>query len=126
MLRYRFSPRVALSADPGVLIGLNRRGELVNNVQGNATELITIPVKLQLQASPQLELDLTTGLDGSVSNPSFGDSYRIPVGIGFTFAFNHRVDAGADFTFGNPLGNQAPNTARTDLRYLGLRLAIRL
>jgi hypothetical protein len=126
--RYRLGDKLAVLFDPGVLIGFNGRGQRVampSNGKGNATELISVPVQLEIQPTPQLEVALITNLVGSVSDPGFGDSYRIPLGAGATFALNHKLDVGGDFIFTNVLGKQGMNVGRLDERVAVVRVAFR-
>jgi hypothetical protein len=98
-LRYRVG-NLAVLADPGVLFGFNDRGD-----GKNATELVSVPLALEAQATDALEIHLTSGLTGSLSSPSFGNSFAIPVGAGATYALGHALDVGADVELANALGH---------------------
>lgn len=124
-MRYRVGPKLAVLADPGVLIGFNKRGATSG---GNATEVLSIPIQLEAQLTPQLEAALTTNLVGSLSDPSFGNDYRIPLGVAVTYAASHVLDLGAQFVFTNVLGHQASGAmapGRLDERVVVLRVAFR-
>ena len=81
--------------DPALLIGLNNRDI------GNK-EAINIPARFGFMATPQLNLGLSIALGGPLDG--FGDSYRVPLGIGGAFAINSQLDVRAQFAFDNLLG----------------------
>lgn len=88
-------------------------------------EMIDMPVAFQLQATATgLLLFVSTGISGTLEG--FGDSYRIPIGVGALYALNHKVDFGGEFRFENFAGQDGAAPSGTDLRTLLLRFALRL
>ena len=103
---------IAVVFDPAINIGITKRD------QGNK-EAITVPVRVGFQASPELNLGLATGIQGPTS--SFGDFYRVPVGVSGIFGLAPNIDVGAHFTFINLIGKGHS----ADGRILGLFLNFR-
>jgi long-subunit fatty acid transport protein len=97
--------------DPSLNIGANKRDT------GNK-EILTVPVRVGFMATPQLNLGLSVALLGILDPPAggFGDTYRVPVGVGGTFAINNTLDVRAQFAFDNLLGKQLFGEGRADER----------
>lgn len=63
-------------------------------------DYLNMPVLLNFKQTENLNLQLITGLAGSLSGIDFGDSYRVPAGVGAVYATSdHTVDLGARFVF---------------------------
>jgi len=116
--------KIAIYVDPTLGIGVTQRDA------GNK-EVLSIPIKVAYQASPQLAAYLMTGLGGifpTASGPTagglmldppdpigIGDTYGIPLGIGAQFAVKKNIDVGANFMFPLIAGSDA---ATADARFL--------
>lgn len=111
--KYDIAPKVALTFDPSISIGLNKRDA------GNK-ESLNVPVYLWLVASPQLSAYVMSGIAGPLSG--FGDAYTIPVGVGASYTVSPKLTAGVDFDFINLAGKGSS----ADFRVLGLRVAYAL
>ena len=106
---------LVLVFDPNIRIGLNHRD--LNN-----KEILTVPVRLGFMATPQLNIGLSVALLG-ILDPvvgGFGDSYRVPVGLGGSFAINSNISARAQFTLDNLGGKQLGGAGRADARTFSL------
>jgi len=109
---------VALTVQPTVGFGLNERDTAFSRLTpiawnfgtydiitadstvGNK-EHLSVPATLQLQVGPTLALAAAASVEGPL-NPavgSFGDYYRIPVGVGAVLTPLRYLDVGATFTF---------------------------
>ncbi len=113
--------KVALVFDPKIYVGAIGRDEVG---AGPSKEYISVPVRIQIQVNGQTNAFISTGLFGPLDG--LGDSYRVPVGVGATFAVNNRLDFGAEFQFGNLGGKVADPIGRADERWLYGRIALRL
>jgi hypothetical protein len=82
------SAPISIKATPVIGIGATKRSD------GNK-EVLSIPVQVAFQATPQLAAFLDTGIVGPLSH--FGDFYGVPVGIGASFLASHGLDVGAEF-----------------------------
>lgn len=114
--------KVALVFDPKIYVGAIGRDEAAFVP---TKEYVSVPVRIQLQVNGQTNAFVSTGIEGALEN--FGDNYRVPVGLGATFAVNNRLDFGAEFQFGN-LGGKVfdGGPGRIDERWLYGRIALRL
>lgn len=111
--KYDLAPKVALTFDPAISIGANKRDA------GNK-EALNVPVYLWLVASPQLSAYVTSGIFGPFSH--FGDFYAIPVGVGASYTVSPKLTAGVDFGFANLAGKGSS----ADFRALSVRVAYAL
>jgi hypothetical protein len=107
---FRFTPVpqvFSIVASPGFQFALTDRNTFQNDTFG-------VPFQFQYQASPHLELELgiafNFGLDGA------GTSLIAPVDVAATYAVTNLIDLGAQFTFGNLIGDGGS----TDFRSLSL------
>jgi hypothetical protein len=105
---------LVLVFDPSIRIGLNQRD--FNK------ELLVIPVRIGFMATPQLNVGLSAALLGIIDPPvgGFGDFYRVPVGLGASFAINNNISARAQFTLDNLGGKQLGGGGRADERTFSL------
>jgi hypothetical protein len=108
---------IALRFDPRLSFGLNERDA------GNR-ETLSLPVILQLQATPNVALSIGSGLFGPL-NPvvgSFSDLYAIPLVFGVAYTTS-RVDVGATFEFLNlrATGGASATDARLGQVFASLR-----
>ncbi len=97
---------IALRIDPRLQIGLNQRdGTLTTPTSAGSApnrEVLSIPVTLQLQATPNVALSVGSGILGPL-NPvigSFSDYYAVPLTFGAAYTTS-QLDVGAAFTFAN-------------------------
>jgi hypothetical protein len=109
---------LALFFDPQLGIGVSGRDEVTGT-----KEALFVPIELQIQANPAIQLKLFTGISGPLDG--FGDAYQIPLGIGGLYNVNTNVDVGLRFSFDNLLGNVPDGVGRADTRSLSLLVAIR-
>jgi hypothetical protein len=112
--------KIAFVLSPTVYVGAIGRDKLAAGPNG-PKETLDMPVAIQFQANNQTMAFLSTGLGGPLSG--FGDSYRVPIGLGLNFAVNNRADVGAEFSFPN-LAGKGDN--RADARVFIARAALRL
>ena len=103
--------------DPSVNIGLTERD--INK------ESISLPVRLGFLVTPQLNLGLSLALLGPLNPPigGFGDFYRVPLGVGGTFAINSQLDVRAQFTLDQLI---AGSNGGADARTLSIGAAWRM
>ena len=97
--------------DPSINIGLSKRDE------GNK-EALQIPVRIGFMATPELNLGLSVGLIGPLDG--FGDSYRVPLGFGGSFALSSQLALRAQFTLDRLI---AANDSGADARTLSVGAA---
>lgn len=95
---------LAIVFDPALNIGLTKRSD------GNK-EALTLPVRIGFMATQQLNVGLSIALVGPFDH--FGDLYRIPLGVGATYALNNLVDVRAQFSFDNLAGKGGGADQRT-------------
>lgn len=105
-LKGHVSDRVAIAADPQLGIQLAKRDAV--------DDALFMPVELQYQVAAPTSAELLTGVSASLSE--FGDTYRVPVGVGVVHNLTPMVDVGARFSFDNLLGAQPAGASRTDQR----------
>jgi hypothetical protein len=110
--RYMASEKLSIVFDPRITIGLTERD--VNK------EAIDVPVWVWFNVNEKLGAYVSTGIAGPFDG--FGDSYRIPLQIGATYAVSSQLSVGGDFEFFNLLGSNSS----ADGRMLALRVAYRL
>ncbi|WP_428265364.1 hypothetical protein [Haliangium sp.] len=103
---------IAVLVDPSVYVGVLERD--------NIGDTLDIPVQLQYQLTEQNAMFLSTGVNGPLDG--FGDSVRVPVGLGALFAVSRRFDVGGEFVFTNLAGKDGG----VDGRLLIVRAALRL
>ncbi|MEO8706154.1 MAG: hypothetical protein ABI867_39355 [Kofleriaceae bacterium] len=113
--KLHFSPRAALFFDPKIAIATDSRD--VND------DVLYVPVELQFQLAAPTTFKLVGGFIEGLSD--FGDTYRVPVGIGLVQNLTKHLDLGARFSFDNLLGKQADEVDRADERSLAILLNIR-
>jgi hypothetical protein len=95
------SAPISIKVAPQIGIGANKRSD------GNK-EVLSVPVQIAFQATPQLAAFLDTGIFGSTDQ--FGDVYGVPVGIGASFLVQHGLDVGAEFMLRQALaGSKVPS-----------------
>ena len=87
-------------------------------------DMLFLPVEFQYQVGLPTTIKLLTGVTGSLS--TLGDTYEVPVGIGFNRNLDATFDIGARFSFDNMLGKQAEGSGRADARSLAVLLNVRL
>jgi hypothetical protein len=95
---------LAIVFDPAVNFGLTKRSD------GNK-EMLTLPVRIGLMATQQLNVGVSIALAGPFSH--FGDNYAIPLGVGATYAVSNMVDVRAQFAFDNLAGKNGGADQRT-------------
>jgi len=95
---------LAIVFDPSVNIGLTKRSD------GNK-EALTLPARIGFMATSQLNVGLSIALVGPFDQ--FGDNYKIPLGLGATYALNSMVDVRAQFAFDNLAGKGGTADLRT-------------
>ena len=110
--RYMASDKLSIVFDPRITIGLTERD--VNK------EAIDVPVWVWFNVNEKLGVYGSTGIAGAFDG--FGDTYRIPLQFGASFAVNQQLTVGGDFEFFNLLGSNSS----ADGRMLALRVAYRL
>ena len=98
------SAPISIKVAPQIGIGANKRSE------GNK-EVLSVPVQIAFQATPQLAAFLDTGIFGSTDH--FSDVYGVPVGIGASFLVQHGLDVGAEFMLRQAL---AGSTVLSDMK----------
>jgi hypothetical protein len=103
--------------DPFISFGLTKR-DLGNK------ENLGIPVRLAFLATPELNINLSTGIFAPFDN--FGDLYAIPLGIGAGYALNSQLDLRVQFTFDNLLGKVPDGFGRADARTLAIGAAFKM
>lgn len=117
---------VAILTEPALYAGIVER----DPAEGGQKETLFLPGWLQVQLQEQLMVFLSSGVFGQLDG--FGDGFRIPVGLGLTYALNNRIDVGFEFQLTNVAGkDQGDPTmggteAGIDGRALFLRIALRL
>lgn len=111
-----FNDKVALYFDPQIGIALSDRD--VND------DYLFLPLELQYQLGQPTQLKLLSGVNGSLSE--FGDTHRIPLGIGLVHSMTEHIDLGARFSFDNLLGETADGVGRADERSLGVLANLRM
>lgn len=116
--KVRIAEGLAFFFGPQLGIGLSGREEVTGK-----KEWLFLPLELELQAAAALQLKLFTGVEGPFSG--FGDSYRIPLGIGGLYSLSTHFDLGLRFSFDNLLGHVPEGAGRADSRSLSLLLVIR-
>ncbi len=112
--------KIAFVLEPNLYLGLLGRSNDTEDLTVPTREVLRVPVSLQFQAQPQTNIFATSGLRESLRD--FGDSYEIPLGVGATFALNHRLDLGGEFRLDDLFGRDG-GFAR---RILILRAALRV
>jgi hypothetical protein len=100
--------------DPSINIGVTKR-DLGNK------EVLQLPVRLGFLVTPQLNLGLSLALIAPFDG--FGDNYRVPLGVGGTFAINSTFDVRAQFTLDRLI---AANDSGADARTLSIGAAWRM
>lgn len=114
--KLHFSDAVALFFDPQFGIALTDRS-------GTNKDMLFLPLELQFQLSPPAQLKILSGLIGQLSK--MGDTYQIPLGLGFVYNVSTGLDLGLRFSFDNLLGKTPPGVSRTDTRSLALLMNLR-
>ncbi len=109
------APTVAFVFAPTVAIALNDRDK--------HDDAIYVPIELELQVGRGTTLRVLSALYGELS--SFGDTYRIPFGLGVTQNINAHVDLGLRFSFDNLLGHEPPMIGAADERSLAILVNLR-
>ncbi len=141
----RFGGPIALAVAPALSFGLNERDSAVVKATALAfplatypfgwvelsagnREFLSLPASIILQLTPAVAVSVAGALDGPLNPPtgSFGDFYRIPIGVAVIASPSNRFDAGASFTLLNLLGKQAPGGENADQRGLQLFAALRI
>ena len=141
----RFGSPIALAFAPTLNFGLNERDAAVVKatplafpfatypfgwveLSAGNREFLSLPVAIILQLTPAVAVSVAGALDGPLDPPtgSFGDFYRIPVGVAIVASPSNRFDAGASFTLLNLLGKQAPGGEPADQRGLQIFAALRI
>jgi len=117
--------RVAFLLEPTLYTGLVGRADdpeapTALDVPGR-TEIVEVPLTIQVQVSSRGLVLLTVGAYGPLAN--FADHYKLPVGIGGSFTINHRIDLGAELRFTDLITGEADPSGYPTLF---LRAAIRL
>lgn len=110
--RYEIAPKIAVSFDPRISIGLTERD--FNK------ETIDVPAWLWFMASPKLAAYVSSGIAGPLDG--FGDAFSIPLGVGANFNVNEKLSAGLDFQFLNIAGKNST----ADARAIGIRVGYKL
>jgi hypothetical protein len=85
--RYVSAP-ISLTVTPILGVGANKRSE-------ENKEMLSVPVQVAFQATPELSVFLDTGIIGRTKK--FGDNYVVPVGIGGAYAVQPGLTVGAEF-----------------------------
>jgi hypothetical protein len=88
--KYNANP-IAIKVTPVVSLAATKRSDRL------VKDLISVPLQVAFQATPELALFLDTGLLSPLKN--MGDSYVVPVGVGGSFAVQKGLDVGAEFMF---------------------------
>jgi hypothetical protein len=88
--KYNAGP-LAVKVAPQISIGANKRSD----ADGANKEIISVPVQIAFQATPELAAFVDTGITGPLSK--FSDNYYVPVGIGASFAAMPNLDVGGEF-----------------------------
>lgn len=141
----RFGTPIALAFAPALSFGLNERDAPIVKQTALAfplatypfgwleasagnREFLSLPAAVILQLTPAVAFSVAGALDGPLDPPtgSFGDFYRIPVGVAIVASPSNRFDAGASFTLLNLLGKQAPGGEPVDQRGLQIFAALRM
>src|SRR5690606_1335184 len=113
---------IAVVLDPSLYLGAIGRDDFPGT--DGPSDFVVLPVDIQYQLNTQTMVYLTSGVNGPFDG--FGDAYRIPVGIGGTFAINNRADIGGEINIANLGGKPQDPIGRFDERYFIARLAIRI
>ncbi len=108
-LRYVAAP-LTVTVTPIFGIGLNKRDE-------NNKEMISVPVQVAFQATPELNVFLDSGIISPTKD--FGDNYVVPVGIGAGYAVQPGLTVGAEFMLTSVVTGK-PNNEAMDGRHLML------
>ncbi len=114
---------VAIFFNPQVGVALNHRDPTAANPISNE-DMLFFPAELQFQAGERLSLKVLTGVSGHLAD--LGDTYRVPLGVGFIGNITTALDLGLRFSFDNLLGNQPMGISRTDVRSLSLLMHVRI
>jgi len=85
--------KIAVRLDPEFYVGFNERDSV--------SQVLLLPVWLQLQLNKQTMVFLSSGFNMDFQN----DVNAIPMGLGANFAINHRIDLGLEFQFANAFGD---------------------
>jgi hypothetical protein len=114
---------VALQFDPSCYIGAVGRDEVYATFSPTLgpEEYIHVPIDIQYQINAQAMAFLSGGVEGP--SDGFGDTYRIPLGLGILYALNNRFDVGAEFRLLDAFGKTED---KLDYRFFFLRAALRL
>jgi hypothetical protein len=104
----------ALLVDPAIRVGLLRRGD------GN-DDVLSLPVTAQLQATPYLVVEISSGVYGPLQG--FRGGLQVPLSFGLLASVSSAVDVGVSAGFpGVAGGDQAPGA---DVRMAALLFAYR-
>ena len=119
------SGSIAVVVDPNVYIGIIERDTFPIGMAGDShPDWLFLPVHLQLQATAQAMLYVMSGLNTPLED--MGDFYQIPAGLGGTYAFSNRMDAGLELQIVNAAGKDLGPVEKFDQRTLIARIAFRL
>lgn len=114
--------KVAFYFNPHLYVGALERSPdaTATPPEPGKKEELDLPLIVGYQAQRQTLLFVRTGMHGQLSG--FGDGFRVPIGVGATFAANNRLDFGAEWLFLNLAGKNSS----ADSRALIVRVALRL
>jgi hypothetical protein len=110
--------RVALIAQPSVLIAVTERDPDAGTPKNNDT--LWVPVQVTWRAADALTVGVGTGIKGPFSG--FGDAWQMPLGFMAQYAIDPSLSVGASWVFGQMLGgaenppDPAPAVTGPDLR----------
>lgn len=130
-LRWKAATQWMLQLTPQLGAGLLARDLEVNTGISRPynRDYITMPVALNFRQSDQLNLQLLSGLSGSLSGLPFDSTFRVPVGVGAMYASgDHKFDVGARFVMPALLAGSAFTSTGEDgfrSRELGVFLNFR-
>ncbi len=96
----------AVIADPSIYIGVTSRDREVNLTNSDASlsipvnrDRLSIPLTAIYQVEPTFALFLRTGVNGDLTGYGFGNTWRLPLGVGASLTVDHTIDLFASFTF---------------------------
>ncbi|MEO6772692.1 MAG: hypothetical protein ABI467_06680 [Kofleriaceae bacterium] len=112
------SGRLALTVNPSVFTGLDKRDAMVPN-----GDQLYVPIGLSYNVSPVVTAGVGTGVKGPLGGFSkFGDTFLVPLGVNALVKLDPAFAIGGSFTFGKLGGGQALADAATGADFRALHV----
>lgn len=99
--RLKTGDKLMVQLSPQIGLGLTNRDldtGVFNITVPYNRDYLTFPAVLNFKQNENVNLQVITGIHGALSGASFGDTYRVPAGVGAVYSTgDHTVDLGARF-----------------------------